>query len=61
LFHGAILQSNYYQPYVPLATAINQTTKPILNQTGCATAADQLACLQAYNATALLSLKTVFK
>jgi hypothetical protein len=61
LFHGAILQSNYYQPYVPLATAINQTTEPILNQTGCATAADQLACLQAYNATALLSLKTVFK
>jgi hypothetical protein len=61
LFHGAILQSNYYQPYVPLATAINQTTRPILNQTGCATAADQLACLQAYNATALISLKTVFK
>ncbi|KAH0291787.1 alpha/beta-hydrolase, partial [Aureobasidium sp. EXF-3399] len=60
LFHGAMLQSNYYQPYVPLATAINQTTVPILNQTGCATAADQLACLQAYNATALLSLKTVF-
>lgn len=61
LFHGAIMQSNYYQPYVPLATAINQTTNPILNETGCATAADQLACLQAYNATALLSLKTVFK
>ncbi|KAH0432915.1 alpha/beta-hydrolase, partial [Aureobasidium melanogenum] len=60
LFHGAILQSNYYQPYVPLAAAINQTTNPILNETGCATAADQLACLQAYNVTALLSLKTVF-
>jgi carboxylesterase type B len=61
LFHGAILQSNYYQPYVPLAQAIQQTTVPILDQTGCATAANQLSCLQAYNATALLSLKTVFK
>ncbi|CAD0087901.1 unnamed protein product, partial [Aureobasidium vineae] len=60
LFHGAILQSNYFQPYVPLATAINQTTVPILSQTGCTTAADQLACLQAYNATALIGLKTVF-
>lgn len=61
LFHGAIMQSNYYQPYVPLATAINQSTIPILNETGCATSVDQLACLQAYNATALISLKTVFK
>ncbi|THY59427.1 alpha/beta-hydrolase [Aureobasidium pullulans] len=60
LFHGAILQSNYYQPYVPLVTAVNQSTTPILNLVGCRDAADQLACLQAYNATELLGLKTVF-
>jgi hypothetical protein len=45
---------------VPLAEAINQTTNPILHETGCAKAPDQLACLQAYNATALINLKTNF-
>ncbi|KAI5244086.1 alpha/beta-hydrolase [Aureobasidium subglaciale] len=59
-FHGAIMQSNYYQPYVPLTTAINETTRQILDLTGCATVVDQLTCLQAYNATALLGLATVF-
>ncbi|KAK3066993.1 hypothetical protein LTR53_016392 [Teratosphaeriaceae sp. CCFEE 6253] len=43
LFRGAILQSQYFQPYVPLAQAINQTTNPILNATGCATSSDQLS------------------
>lgn len=61
LFHGAVMQSDYYQPYIPIAKAINQSTAPILNETGCATAVDQLACLQAYNATALINLKTIFK
>ena len=60
LFRGAILQSNYYQPYVPLADAYNATTLPILNATGCATSSNQLACLQAYNATALINLKPNF-
>jgi carboxylesterase type B len=60
LFRGDILQSNYLLPYVPLAEAINQTTNPILHETGCASATDQLACLQAYNATALIYLKTNF-
>ena len=60
LFRGAILQSNYLLPYVPLAEGINQTTNPILRETGCAKATNQLACLQAYNATALINLKTNF-
>ncbi|TKA82779.1 hypothetical protein B0A55_01786 [Friedmanniomyces simplex] len=60
LFRSAILQSNYLLPYVPLAQAINQTTNPILNATGCASSSDQLACLQAYNATALINLQPNF-
>ncbi|KAK1040329.1 hypothetical protein LTS16_010544 [Friedmanniomyces endolithicus] len=60
LFRNAILQSNYLQPYVPLAQAFNQTTKPILKATGCASSSDQLACLQAYNATALINLQPNF-
>ncbi|KAK0828064.1 hypothetical protein LTR73_005017 [Friedmanniomyces endolithicus] len=60
LFRNAILQSNYLQPYVPLAQAFNQTTKSILKATGCASSSDQLACLQAYNATALINLQPNF-
>ncbi|KAK5133863.1 hypothetical protein LTR08_007194 [Meristemomyces frigidus] len=59
LFHGAIMQSNYYQPYIPIATSVNQFTNPILQETGCNTAQDQLACLRAYNASALIDLKTI--
>ena len=61
LFRGALMQSNYFQPYVPLADAVNTTTTQILNVTGCAGAADQLACLQAVNATELVSAKVIFK
>lgn len=59
LFHGAIMQSNYYQPYIPISESVKQSTVPILNQTGCVSAANQLACLQAYNATALINLKAI--
>ncbi|KAK3645529.1 hypothetical protein LTR56_002970 [Elasticomyces elasticus] len=60
LFRAAIMQSNYYQRYVPLADAFNSTTVPILNATGCASSSDQLACLQAVNATDLINLKPNF-
>ncbi|KAK1092090.1 hypothetical protein LTR48_005019 [Friedmanniomyces endolithicus] len=60
LFRNAILQSNYLQPYAPIAQAYNQTTKSILKATGCASSSDQLACLQAYNATALINLQPNF-
>jgi carboxylesterase type B len=61
LFHQAMMQSNYYQPYIPIATSYKQSTLPILQQTGCSTAAVQLACLRAYNASALIDLKTISK
>lgn len=62
LFHAAILQSNnFLQPYVPVVTSYNISTLSILNATGCLTAADQLACLQAYNASALIRLETIAK
>lgn len=61
LFHGALLQSNYYDPYIPIAQSYNFSTIPILQETGCADAPDQLACLQAYNATNLINLKTISK
>ena len=60
LFRGAIMQSNYLQPYVPIPQAYNQTTLSILRETGCGNSSDQLACLQAYNATALINLRTNF-
>ncbi|KAK3670672.1 hypothetical protein LTR78_009507 [Recurvomyces mirabilis] len=60
LFRGALMQSNYYQPYVPVAQAVNRTTNAILRETGCNTTTNQLACLQAYNATALINLPTNF-
>lgn len=61
LFRGAIMQSNYYEPYIPISTSVNESTIPILEETGCAAAQDQLACLQAYNATALINLQTISK
>jgi carboxylesterase type B len=60
LFHAAILQSNYYQPYVRVEAAYNRTTTAILAETGCSNASDVLACLQAYDTTALINLKTNF-
>ncbi|KAK5743086.1 hypothetical protein LTR17_002846 [Elasticomyces elasticus] len=54
------MHSNYYLRYVPLAEAINSTTIPIPNATGCASSSDQLACLQAVNATELINLKPNF-
>jgi carboxylesterase type B len=57
LFRGAILQSQYFQPYVPLQQAISQTTS---KETGCDSSPDVLACVQAYNATALINLPTNF-
>ncbi|KAK6442396.1 hypothetical protein LTR95_001378 [Oleoguttula sp. CCFEE 5521] len=59
LFHGAIMQSNYRQPYIPISTSVNQSTNAILKLTGCNTPSNQLACLQAYNASALIDLKTI--
>ncbi|KAF2100335.1 cholinesterase [Rhizodiscina lignyota] len=60
LFHGAIIQSLYLEPYLPISQSVNQSTIPILQETGCDSAKDQLACLQGYNATALISgLKTI--
>ncbi|KAK5107289.1 hypothetical protein LTR62_001418 [Meristemomyces frigidus] len=60
LFRAALMQSNYYQPYVPLAEAVTGTTNAILRETGCSNSTNQLACLQAYNATALINLRTNF-
>lgn len=62
LFRGAIMQSNYYQPYVPIPRAYNDTTLAILNLTGCAngTTDEQITCLRGYNATALINLPVLF-
>jgi carboxylesterase type B len=60
LFRGAIMQSQYLQPYVPLQKAISQTTSKVLNETGCGNSSNALACLQTYNATALINLPTNF-
>ena len=60
LYRAALLQSNGFAvPYLPISTVYNSTTLPILNATGCLGAADQLACLTAYNATELVSLPHV--
>ncbi len=61
LFHGALMQSNYYQKHTPLATSYNTSTIPILNATGCLNATDKLACLQVYNATTLINMKAISK
>jgi carboxylesterase type B len=62
LFRAALLQSNnFLQPYIPVETSYNTTTVKILNETGCLSSADQLACLTAYNATELLNLTTISK
>ena len=59
LFQAAILQSNnFLQQYYPVSTIYNETTVPILKETGCLNASNQLACLQAYNGTELLNLTT---
>lgn len=60
LFRGAIMQSQYLQPYVTLEQAISETTSKVLNETGCNSSANVLGCLQAYNATALINLPTNF-
>ncbi|KAL9069210.1 MAG: hypothetical protein Q9157_006241 [Trypethelium eluteriae] len=59
LFHGAILQSDYYEPSVNISSAYSQSTIPILAETGCNNATDQLACLQAYDPLQLLNLSTI--
>ena len=61
LFHGAILQSDYYEPSVSIDSAYNQSTIPILEETGCNKADDQLSCLQAYDPLELLNLSTIAK
>lgn len=61
LFHGAIIQSNYYEPYIPIAASYSRSTAPILEETSCANSADRLTCLQSYNATSLLNLNTISK
>jgi hypothetical protein len=61
LFHGAIIQSNYYEPYIPIASSFNSSTIPILEETGCVNSLDHLACLQSYNATSLINLNTISK
>lgn len=60
LFRAAIMQSQYLQPYVPLQQAVEQTTSMVLNETGCGNSSSTLACLQTYNATALINLPTNF-
>jgi hypothetical protein len=61
LFHGALMQSNYYEPYIPISTSFNTSSIPILQETGCINALDHLACLQSYNATELINLKYIAK
>lgn len=61
LFQGAILQSNYYEPYISIATSFNTSTLRILKATGCINASDQLDCLQAYNAAELINLNAISK
>ena len=61
LFHGAILQSDYYEPSVSIEEAYSQSTIPILAETGCEKTEDQVACLQAYDALELLNVSTIAK
>lgn len=61
LFHGAIMQSYYWEPSIPKATSYNDSTIPILNATGCTNSTDQLSCLQAYNASELINTTTIAK
>lgn len=61
LFHGALMQSLYLDPFIPISQSVNQSTVPILRETGCINATDQLACLKAYNATELINLNTTSK
>ena len=65
LIAGAILQSDLgipsYNHYLTIDQEIASQTVSILNETGCASGngAAELACLRAYNASALVALKTV--
>jgi carboxylesterase type B len=65
LFSAAILQSDLgipsYSHYLSLEEEIASQTIPILNATGClgGSGAAELACLRAYNASALVALPTV--
>lgn len=65
LFSAAILQSDLgissYSYYLSREQEIESQTIPILNATGCLSGngADELACLRAYNASALVALPTV--
>lgn len=63
LFAGAIQHSAGYSIYSTIPQAVARQTNPILNQTGCAGSdqAAELACLRAYNASALVNLPTVGK
>lgn len=56
LFRAAIIQSTYVDTYLPIPQFVAQFTNPIIEEAGCANASDQVACLQAYNATALTLL-----
>jgi len=65
LFSGAILQSDpsppTYTHYLTLDEEFQSQTVAILNQTGCASgsAADQIACLRAYDPLALVNATVV--
>ena len=61
LFHAAIAQSDYNEPNLSIKTEYNETTVPILEETGCDKAKNQLACLRAYDAVDLISLSTISK
>ena len=56
LFRAAIIQSTYVDTYLPIPQFVAQFTNPIVAEAGCANSSDQVACLQAYNATALTNL-----
>ncbi|KAI9657176.1 MAG: hypothetical protein M1821_003343 [Bathelium mastoideum] len=59
LFQGAILQSDYYEPSVSIADTYNTSTIPILAETGCNKATNELECLQAYDPLQLINLTTI--
>jgi len=57
LFRAAIIQSTYVDTYLPIPQFVDEFTNPIVDEAGCANSTDQVACLQAYNATALTNLR----
>lgn len=48
-----------YSFYFTIPQEVSEFANPILSETGCNTASDQLACLRAFDAQALVSLPTV--